>query len=119
MTGHFPARTRAGGERADDPVAEVLGRADDHGIGVRLPGDPGQLEQRVPADRTKLASFPALGRPAKQTALRRGQYPYPPEELADGCDAGAALPDTVTSCHTPPDWLSPLPLFWPGAVSPT
>jgi hypothetical protein len=34
-------------------------------------------------------------------------------------EAAAADPDTVTSCHTPPDALSPLPLAWPEAVSPT
>jgi hypothetical protein len=39
-------------------VAEVLGRADDHEVGVRLLRDPGELGQRVPADRAKLGSYP-------------------------------------------------------------
>ena len=33
--------------------------------------------------------------------------------------AGAVVPDAVTSLHTPPFTLSPLPLACPGAVSPT
>ena len=51
------------------------------------------------------------------TLAPRCQYPYPPEP-ADGLDAGTAEPDTVTSCQTPPETLSPLPLAWPGAASP-
>ena len=43
------------------------------------------------------------------------QYPPPPPE--EGLEAGAAVPETVTSCHTPPEALMPLPLAWPGAVS--
>jgi hypothetical protein len=31
-------------------------------------------------------------------------------------EAAAAYPDTVTSCHTPPDALRPLPLAWPVAA---
>ena len=48
-------------------------------------------------------------------------YPEPPlpPELDDGVEAAAAYPDTVTSCQTPPDRLRPLPLAWPGALSPT
>ncbi len=50
-----------------------------------------------------------------------GQYPYPPPELlvdfVDGAGAGAA-PLTVTSCQTPPDALTPLPLASPGLESP-
>jgi hypothetical protein len=44
-----------------------------------------------------------------------GTPPPPPPELEE--DLGAE-PDGVTSCHTPPEMLSPLPWFWPGAVSP-
>src|SRR5258707_481816 len=55
------------------------------------------------------------------SALGPRQYPEPPlpPELDDGVETAAAAPDTMTSCHTPPDTLRPLPLAWPGAVSPT
>ena len=33
--------------------------------------------------------------------------------------AGAAVPEVVISCHSPPAAFRPLPLFCPGAVSPT
>ena len=46
------------------------------------------------------------------------QYPYPPPELEDWLGAGATAPETVTSCHTPPETFSPLPLACPAAVSP-
>ncbi len=47
------------------------------------------------------------------------QYPYPlPPELEDWLGAGAAAPEMVTSCHTPPERFSPFPLACPGAVSP-
>jgi len=36
------------------------------------------------------------------------QYQPPPQE--EGLEAGAAVPDTVTSCHIPPEALMPLPL---------
>jgi len=36
------------------------------------------------------------------------QYPPPPPEK--GLEAGAAVSDTVTSCHTPPEALMPLQL---------
>jgi len=65
---------------------------------------------------------PPFWRPAiwRRDASVAGQYPYPwLVELADGLGAGAAPPETVTSCHTPPDRLSPFPLACPGAVSPT
>src|SRR5260221_11293333 len=45
------------------------------------------------------------------------QYPYPPE-LVDWLGAGAAPPEAVTSCQTPPDTFRPLPLACPGGVSP-
>ena len=32
--------------------------------------------------------------------------------------AAGTAPDTVTSCHRPPERLRPLPLFCPGALSP-
>ncbi len=47
------------------------------------------------------------------------QYPYPPPpELEDLLEAGAAAPEAVTSCHTPPEAFSPLPWACPGAPSP-
>ena len=49
---------------------------------------------------------------------RRGQYPTGGElVLGEEPDPGAA-PETVTSCHSPPKPLTPLPLFCPAAVSP-
>jgi len=45
------------------------------------------------------------------------QPPEPDEEPPAG--AGAAVPEVVISCHRPPAAFRPLPLFWPGAVSPT
>jgi hypothetical protein len=32
---------------------------------------------------------------------------------------GVALPDTGASCHSPPNAFTPLPVAWPGALSPT
>jgi len=47
-----------------------------------------------------------------------GQYPYPPPPLPLLLwAAGAAPPETVTSCYTPPERLRPLPLACPGALS--
>ena len=42
-------------------MAEVLGRADDHGVGVRLLRRSWWLGQRVPADRAELTRYPGLG----------------------------------------------------------
>jgi hypothetical protein len=36
----------------------MLGRADDYGISMRLLRDPGELGQRVPADRADLGRDP-------------------------------------------------------------
>jgi hypothetical protein len=44
---------------------------------------------------------------------------YPPPELAEVVAAGAAAPEAVTSCHTPPERFRPLPLACPGAASAT
>ena len=53
----------------------------------------------------------------------RGSLPpgcqYPPPELAEVVAAGAAEPEAVTSCQTPPERFRPLPLACPGAVSAT
>src|SRR6202046_5340916 len=43
--------------------------------------------------------------------------PPPPEP--DAALPAGALPDVVTSCHSPPAAFRPLPLACPGAVSPT
>src|SRR5689334_17316575 len=59
----------------------------------------------------RAAAAGRLGPPA----ARRNQYPEPPPPPEDE----TAAPDTVTSCQTPPDALTPLPLAWPGAVSAT
>jgi len=51
------------------------------------------------------------------------QYPYPPPPLPLLplllllWATGAAVPETVTSCQTPPERLRPLPLACPVAVS--
>ena len=47
-----------------------------------------------------------------------GQYPEPPPEPNEELLAGA-VPEVVTSCHSPPTAFRPLPLACPGAVSPT
>jgi hypothetical protein len=51
------------------------------------------------------------------------QYPYPPPPLLLLLllgllwAAAAAAPETATTCHTPPERLTPLPLSCPGAES--
>jgi hypothetical protein len=81
------------------------------------PGD-----RKYGAGRLLPAGRGAIGRASGRCRWRtarsaRCQYPYP-WEVADGLDAGPAEPDTVTSCQTPPETFSPLPLACPGAVSP-
>src|SRR6185312_7642205 len=39
------------------------------------------------------------------------------DELPDGVGAGAAEPDAVSACHSPPNALTPLPVSVPGPVS--
>src|SRR6185437_13933548 len=39
------------------------------------------------------------------------------DELPDGTGAGAAEPDAVSACHSPPNALRPLPVSVPGPVS--
>src|SRR5580704_6251481 len=77
---------------------------------------------QVPSSRPAWSSLPAVSsRPScgdagwSRPGRRPAQYPEPDEELP----AGAAVPELVTSCHTPPAAFRPLPLACPGAVSPT
>jgi hypothetical protein len=56
-------------------------------------------------------------------APRAGQYPYPPlPEPVDWPGAGAAAPEAVTSCHSPPEafssWGSATTLSIDGSVGP-
>src|SRR6185437_5552206 len=39
------------------------------------------------------------------------------DELPDGAGVGAAEPDAVSACHSPPNALTPLPVSVPGPVS--
>lgn len=65
----LPGSYQAGGQGAHDTVTNVLGGADDHGVGVRLRRDPGELEQGVPVDRAELSSYPCLGYPTQHQLL--------------------------------------------------
>src|SRR5215469_11951434 len=48
-----------------------------------------------------------------------GHYPSPPWDLESTLGEGAGEePETVTSCHTPPDRFLSSPLSCPGALSP-
>jgi len=47
------------------------------------------------------------------TAAWLGGAPWCWDELPDGVDAGAAEPDAVSACHSPPNALTPLPVSVP------
>ena len=76
--------------------------------------------QRPPEHAFKPSATAGRRRPAAHArAGRPCEYPVSvpvPPELADGLDAGPPEPDTVTSCQTPQDTLSLLPLAWPGTA---
>src|SRR5215469_18936246 len=102
----------------DDPCGITLGlvtstaRPSSH-------GNPSEWNLATPAGLHQRQDGPA----ATATHRRRANagtgavsiHNRPPPEPPDGL-AGAA-PDAVTSGHTPPFTLMPLPLAWPGAVS--
>ncbi len=54
----------------------------------------------------------------QERARAPGQYPPPPPEPDEEPPPCFALPEVVTSCHTPPLTFRPLPLACLGAVSP-
>ena len=90
--------------------------------GARRRDGPGVTARTVLTSKNSLViysmMFPRAADTRPRPARRAAQYPLPPELLLWPAE-GAAAPEAVTSCHTPPDRLRPLPLACPGAVSAT
>ncbi len=83
------------------------------GLALALVRDP--RDHRVPTSEEDLVAISQFFGSGTGQA-RPGQYPTVGGLEGEGLDAGA-VPDTVTSCHSPPEAVIPLPLFCPGAVS--